>query len=392
MTDQRFSRRTLGAATAVGLTSTAVPALAAPPERKPVLDIGRAAPAQALIDALNRYGDRGPGWSGGDSTYSVPLTGRTSALIFSDTFLGPVAANGTRSRKAPFLNNSIVLTSGAGTDRFRFSTVTGHRDEDPAALVTTEDTATNWYWFGAGTKRSAREIHVMALLLERTGDGPFDFAWASTAVARLDAQKGTLHSLREAPSEADIQWASWIERIGPWLYVYGVRDRGADKRLFLARVSRASLGDRSAWRFWTGHAWSRAEGDAQEIASAVANEVSVAAFHGGYLLITQDTSVALNTQVVASWAKHPEGPFTEKTPLFTMDTSGTRGTQVYAYNAHEHPQWRRGHTVLVSYNVNSFDSEELYEDAAIYRPRFVRIPVRVRGGAQGDGAGRSQGR
>lgn len=106
--------------------------------------------------------------------------------------------------------------------------------------------------------------------------------------------------------------------------------------------------------------------------------MSVARFHGGSLLITQDTSVSLNPQVIASWAPRPEGPFTERTPLFSMDSSGTKGTQVYAYNAHEHPEWRRGNTVLVSYNVNSFDSDELYRDASIYRPRFVRIPVSLR--------------
>lgn len=48
---------------------------------------------------------------------------------------------------------------------------------------------------------------------------------------------------------------------------------------------------------------------------------------------------------------------------------------VYAYNAHEHPELRDGRCLLVSYNVNSLEPDDLYADASIYRPRFLRIEI-----------------
>ncbi|MCG7311280.1 hypothetical protein [Brachybacterium sp. ACRRE] len=49
------------------------------------------------------------------------------------------------------------------------------------------------------------------------------------------------------------------------------------------------------------------------------------------------------------------------------------GESVYAYNAHEHPELRDGRSRLVSFDVNSLEPDDLYADASIYRPRFLRI-------------------
>lgn len=50
------------------------------------------------------------------------------------------------------------------------------------------------------------------------------------------------------------------------------------------------------------------------------------------------------------------------------------GGNLYTYNAVAHPQFGDDRGLLVSYNVNSFVFADLFEDAGIYRPRFVRLP------------------
>jgi hypothetical protein len=46
---------------------------------------------------------------------------------------------------------------------------------------------------------------------------------------------------------------------------------------------------------------------------------------------------------------------------------------VCTYNAHEHPD-------LVTYNVNTFDNVgDVYDDASIYRPRFIDVQLKVSG-------------
>ncbi len=62
----------------------------------------------------------GPGWTGGDSTYSTALSSAQVLWLFSDTFIGPVTRDGKRNPDAELFvqGNTLVLqdkTSGAMT-------------------------------------------------------------------------------------------------------------------------------------------------------------------------------------------------------------------------------------------------------------------------------------
>ncbi len=62
----------------------------------------------------------GPGWTGGDSTYSTALSPTQVLWLFSDTFIGPVSRDGKRNPDGELFvqGNTLVLqdkTSGALT-------------------------------------------------------------------------------------------------------------------------------------------------------------------------------------------------------------------------------------------------------------------------------------
>ena len=67
-------------------------------------------PDQAYDDFFQRSG---PGWTGGDGTYSVSLPDGRTAWSFGDSFLGMVSPDGTRPSTARFVKNTIVLQSGS---------------------------------------------------------------------------------------------------------------------------------------------------------------------------------------------------------------------------------------------------------------------------------------
>ena len=48
--------------------------------------------------------------------------------------------------------------------------------------------------------------------------------------------------------------------------------------------------------------------------------------------------------------------------------------ELFTYNAMAHPQYDRDGMLLVSYCVNSKRPRDIWEDASIYRPRFLRVP------------------
>jgi hypothetical protein len=323
----------------------------------------------------------GDGWSGADSTYSAPISGGRLAWIFSDTFLGPVGVNGSRPVTSPFINNSIVIEKN-GT----LTTVHGGTVADPTSLVPPAD-PDSWYWFGDGiTDTSGKTLDVVALKFARFGPGIWDWAWSSNNLVRFDTTTWQRSAVLSLPSAANVQWSSWIQRQGRDLLVYGVEDLGAEKYLHLARVAGGDLADLSSWRYWDGTGWSATETDSVRILDHVANEMSVTPFRDGYLAVTQDTTLPFDATVRGYVACSPQGPFTDIGALYSMPETGPFGSygdgNVFAYNAHEHPELRRGNTIYLTYNVNSLDNPSLYSDASIYRPRFVKVDLTVSPAAQ----------
>lgn len=375
---------------ALVLSGAATTAVAAPAERAGAVGAARAgacslegatleasavAPSP-LGDTFSAYADTGAGWTGADSTYSVPLRDGSLAWIFSDTFLGPVEADGSRPQSTPFLNNSIVLQDGD-----ELSTVTGGTAGDPESIVGPDPDGA-WHWFGAGLATRAGDLQVGVLDFARFGSGTWDWGWSGSSVATLDTDTWQVSSIDPLPSSAGVQWASWYQRSGGSVLVYGVEDRGAQKYMHVAKVLGGDLADTGRWRYWDGERWVRDEAASARVMPGVANEYSVTPYRDGWLLVTQDTSVPFSDEIKASVSCSPTGPFTGATTIHRMPEVGAGGSygdpDVIAYNAHEHPELRDDDTLLVTYNVNSVDPDDLYADVSIYRPRFVEITLDVR--------------
>nr|WP_216853511.1 DUF4185 domain-containing protein [Phytoactinopolyspora halotolerans] len=314
-------------------------------------------------ELFEAYGNSGVGWTGGDSTYSVELDRGRTLWLFSDTFLGPVDDDLTRPADTPFLNNSFIEQRG---DSLR--TITGGTADEPESLVP-PDKPDTWNWLGAGMA-TPRSLDVMFLEFEKFGPGMWDFGWSANKLVRFDPRTYAVRDVVPMPSESGVQWASWIERVGPHTYIYGVDDQGATKYMHLARVTGRDLAD--AWEYWTGDGWSSEETDSAPIMDGVANEYSVTRFRDGYLLVTQDTHELFSSTIAGYVGCSPWGPFTSATTLHDMPEVGGN---IITYNAHEHPGQRRGDRLLITYNVNSLDSDDLYDDVTIYRPRFVEVEL-----------------
>lgn len=332
--------------------------------------------AQPLTDLFGDYAATGSGWTGGDSTYSVPLRDGSLAWIFSDTFLGPVNDDGSRPPSTPFLNNSIVLQDGHSLE-----TVTGGTASEPESIVGPTSDG-DWHWFGAGILTRPGDLQIGVLRFSRFGEGAWDWGWKDNALVTLDSDTWQVTDIAPLPSAANIQWASWYQRIGGHIYVYGVEDLGAVKYMHVARALGGDLTDLKRWRYWDGDGWSKHETDSVRVMPGVANEYSVAPFRDGYLLVTQDTAEPFSSEIRAYTACQPTGPFTGGTTVHHMPEIGAEGSygnpNVIAYNAHEHPHLRTGDNLLISYNVNSMNPDDLYEDVSIYHPRFVEIDLDVR--------------
>lgn len=367
---------TLAAALFTGLATAAVPLTAhAAPASEPRVC---ASVNEELTERFGAYADTAGRWTGADSAYSVPLPDGSTAWLYSDTFLGEVDDDGGRPLDSPFLHNSIIVDDG-GT----LTTHTGGTPDAPESLakVAGADESERWYWFGDGTVEGDA-LHVMLLEFVKTGSGVFDFAFSGNAVATFDVDDMSLTAITALPESA-VNWGSAIyeDPHDGYTYVFGVEDLQAQKYAHLARVPSGSL-TTADWEYFAAGEWTEDPSGSSRILEGVSNEFSVSRFQGRFTLVTGDATEALSAKIVMYRSDAVEGPYTGKTVLYeTPETGGN----VFTYNAKAHPHLSDGNRLLVTYNVNSFAPDDLYEDARIYRPRYIDVAVTF---ANGRGNGR----
>ena len=389
----RLQRRTrLGGAVAlalgVALAGYAGPAAAsAAPSGPPSGPSGGGAPITtsatvdtSLTQTFETYGDSGKGWTGADSAYSVQLPGGRVAWLYSDTFLGKVNGDHSRPTDSPFIHNSIVVDDHGG-----LSTFAGGTTANPSSLVAVPgaDPDQDWYWFGDGTVEGSH-LRVTLLEFRKTGDQAFDFAFVRTAVASFSLSDMKLESITQRPA-GSVEWGSAIYEGHGFTYVYGVEDLGSVKYMHLARVRTNHL-TTDDWQYYGADGWTADEAASTRIMSGVANEFSVTEFQGKYTLVTSDATEPLSAKIVMYRSDSVTGPFTDKTLLYTTpETSGN----VFTYNAKAHPELGSDGQLVVTYNVNSFDTTDVYTNVDNYRPRYIDVNVSTADAASAPGGTKS---
>jgi hypothetical protein len=299
----------------------------------------------------------GPGWTGGDGTYSVGLPDGRTAWSFGDSYLGRLNPDGSRPINTPMVNNTMVLQGGASG-----ATLSGGSSGQPQSLVTTGE-SDSWFWPGASAVEGGQLVQFLAKM-HRTGSGLWDFSYAGTYLARYSLPGISLQSVAAVPASDSIMWGVWVLDDGGYTYIYGIEDRGWDKYVHVARVSAGDISGQ--WSYYTGSSWSSDPATSARLLNGASNQFSVVKVGGMYQLITQ---TPLGNDINAYRALTPFGPFTTKKLLYTTPNWGEN---TFTYNAVAHPELSGGNEVLISFNVNSNNGFDMYTNPEIYRPRFVR--------------------
>ena len=73
-------------------------------------------------------------------------------------------------------------------------------------------------------------------------------------------------------------------------------------------------------------------------------------------------------------ADQPWGPWSEPVELWTCPEPA-RQKGYFAYAGKAHPELSPDDELLVTYAVNSFQFSDLFNDATLYRPRFIKVKL-----------------
>jgi subtilisin family serine protease/fibronectin type 3 domain-containing protein len=335
-----------------------------------------------LNELFNAYGDLGGHWTGGDETMSVKLPNGQVAWFFGDTTLGKVNADRSRPPGQPMINNSVVIQDGntltktlhGGTAEFPESYVGAETKPEPGELG----------WWPGESRVNGDTLEVFYTHVKRGGDGGvLSYVTAGRSIARFALPSMELQELVDLrlDSAYKVGWgAALVDGTDGKTYIYGTHRAGEVDSLYVARAPQGTLADTSTWEYLTknqtsAQQWSSTETAAAPIMTGIGAGFSVKPVNGRYALVTMDTSEVFSNEVVAYFAADPAGPFTHQTSLYSApEPAAHQGAWVY--NARLHPeQTGTADTMVLSYNVNSFQPGACDADVHLCRPRFVTVKL-----------------
>lgn len=299
---------------------------------------------------------RSKGWTGGDATYSIALPGGKNLWLFGDTFIDQVSPD--RSRPSfRLIRNSVVLQQGEN-----FETIHGGTASTPDAFAKPPE-ANDWYWPGDGTVANGK-IYLFMHGFGTSGNGAWDFYRTSVDLLTLNPETFVIEDSRRLFENPAISWGAAVMEDDDYTYVYGVLSSNGKKDLYVARTN-SDLSD--PWAYFDGASWQQDPFLATSILSDVSEQFAVFKDGDTYYLLTQHN--LFGKEIYLFTSSSPAGQFTDKRTIYcTPETGGN----IWTYNAFAHPQVYSD-SLLISYNVNSLDVDDLFKSADNYRPYFIRV-------------------
>ena len=316
------------------------------------------------------------GYTGGDGTFSVLLPDGRTIWIFGDTFLGNVYPDNTRERTIPiFIRNSVVVQDGD-------SVITLHQGtkEHPVSFVVPPPEITGnkkvsedsvWFWPCDGFVENNRFKLFLSGIM-RADTGMWGFRWTGTWLATYSLPDIKEEVIIPIPysQKNQVHYGNAILEERDYTYVYG----GKDSKPHVARFASGDV--TGPWEFFTGTGWSSDPAMSVPMTDIdVSEQFSVIKIKNKYVIITQ-TGAFLSPKIYSFVSDKPYGTWSQKTLLYiTPIPEGNKN--LFTYNALAHPQFTKDGELLISYNMNSMLLEDHFRDADIYRPRFIRVPLKM---------------
>jgi hypothetical protein len=324
------------------------------------------------------------GWIGGDGAYSVALAPEHTLWLFSDTWIGNVR-DGKRTN-ATMVNNTLALQDGLGA-RAKMQFIVRHdADGKPVAFITPADKR-GWFWLQAGVCVDKQLFLFLTQIEKTSAPGVFGFR-------QIGQSLGVVTNPLAPPLEWHVQQhplpcveftsarhqtfgaAALVD--GGYVYIYGtdedIQPGKLARYLIVARVPTNHVADFSAWKYYAGGKWDADFHKGTRIVDGIATEYSVSFLPklGKYVLVYTHEGLSPNIQVRTS--QTPWGNWSAPFAVYRCPEM-SKDKRLFSYAAKAHPFEGTDAALMISYVVNSYDVGQVVNDARLYWPRFVRVPL-----------------
>ncbi len=308
-------------------------------------------------------------FTGGDGAISVVVDKDKSLWIWGDSFMGEVTDNRRGdSISTPLIYGQLFVE----LDGTKARTICGGTAQHPEAVVRSDsvDGKQAVYWPHHGfVKNNILHTYMVQIVF----DPVLWFYPKTVSYMRFRLPDYTLIGKRDIASYPvnGIWYGFGFFAHNGYYYTYG----GTESReLHIARGK--LIGDElQQWEYFDGAEWTADASGTRKLEGVdikISTQFSVFPHGNKYILLTQDGE-SLSDDIYSYIADSPTGPWYNKKLLYTVPETLERD-DVYSYNAMAHPQYDADGMLLVSYCINAKHGRNLWKDASIYRPRFIRVP------------------
>lgn len=331
-------------------------------------------PTATRDDSLNSifYGQDGPGWLGGDATYSTALPNGREAFVFSDTLVGTGQTNGVAKLTGVAHNSEMTGTLSNLVDHYR------GKFASPDALI--PESNENDPWQVASTYMENGNQLVFVNQFAPVAGSLFDTYTGRSGIAVMSLSSGqpTLSRIQVLPTDPLTEWGNAMMQSGGYDYVYGMSMDFTTDTYYGMKVARVPVGDSlvtADWTYWNGSSW--VPGETNAVAppdSPLVDGVIPLESGTGFMAVGVGGYAGQTMSVGLTFSCSPTGPWSPARTVFSIHQT-TRYANELAYIATFHPELSSAEGgLVVSYNLDSMNGLSAVEkNDHEYRPRFIVI-------------------
>jgi hypothetical protein len=311
----------------------------------------------------------GPGWIGGDATYSTALPNGQEAFAFSDTLIGQAQPNGSAQVKGMPHNSEL-----AGSLNDLHSDYSGSYG---AASAVVPD-AGNDSWEVAGTYMENGQELIFVNEFAPNPPSVYDVYTGRSAIAVMSLGTGTptFSYLVSVPADAATEWGNAVmQAYDGYDYIYGANVTPSTfYGMKIARVPTGQSLNINAWTYWDGSQWVAGEGNAHPVQPyTVLTGVIPMANGSGYMAVSIPGGTVNDTTVNLLFACSPTGPWSSARAVYAIPELLEYPNEI-AYIPTFHPELSGGSGLVISYDINTTNGmSTLQNNVHAYQPHFLTL-------------------